>query len=229
MKKIAFFGDSLTQGIIGRSFVDLISESLGSETKTYNYGFTGDTVLSNYNRLKKKKLSHYDYGIIWIGTNDIIAKYHKRFPKIKKALRQTAIEDLNEFKEVYQKNIDLILKHSDRIITVSISPLEELVNNSWREDVKEINDYIKKTSKEQNMEYIDLIPEFQKIKNNIEYIPDNEAKVINDFFNPRAIKNPEAVAKRRGYHYTYDGIHLTNAGAKLVAEKILKKIDSTSF
>ena len=79
---IIFFGDSLTEGIPGVSYYNILKEKL-PQHNLGNCGKGGDTVISLLRRIKKMNISQtYDIAFLWIGTNDVLVHVSKKFPLI---------------------------------------------------------------------------------------------------------------------------------------------------
>lgn len=71
--KIAFWGDSLTEGIPGSSFYRILTAK-HPENSYENFGLAGDTSESMLMRLLDGgPYNSYDIIFLWIGTNDIFA------------------------------------------------------------------------------------------------------------------------------------------------------------
>ncbi|MEE8605369.1 MAG: SGNH/GDSL hydrolase family protein, partial [Candidatus Aminicenantaceae bacterium] len=82
--KIAFMGDSLTEGVVGASYFDILQDTL-SQHELLNYGKGGDTVISLFRRLSRMGFeSNMDIGFLWIGANDVFVKTRWSFPLTKR-------------------------------------------------------------------------------------------------------------------------------------------------
>ncbi len=67
--RIAFLGDSLTEGAPGASYVSILRERLGAD-ELLNLGRAGDCVADLYARVRHCGLEEVDLAFVWIGTND---------------------------------------------------------------------------------------------------------------------------------------------------------------
>jgi hypothetical protein len=66
---VSFSGDSLTEGVPGASYFDVLKKRL-PESELINLGEGGDTVLSLYKRITHLNLEKpIDIAFLWIGTN----------------------------------------------------------------------------------------------------------------------------------------------------------------
>ena len=91
--KIAFYGDSLTEGLIGASYIEILREKLPEYT-LLNYGKNGDTVLSLYRRIvKMKSLEPVDLAFLWVGVNDVFIKVSWHYPLFKTLLRKPWVKN----------------------------------------------------------------------------------------------------------------------------------------
>ena len=73
--RIAFLGDSLTEGAPGASFFRILRKRLGAgehpgADELLNLGRAGDCVADLYARVQHRGLEEVDLAFVWIGTND---------------------------------------------------------------------------------------------------------------------------------------------------------------
>jgi lysophospholipase L1-like esterase len=67
--RIAFYGDSLTEGWPGAGFLPLLERRLPRHT-LLNRGRAGDTTVDLLARLRRDGVDRADLAVVWIGTND---------------------------------------------------------------------------------------------------------------------------------------------------------------
>jgi lysophospholipase L1-like esterase len=67
--RIAFLGDSLTEGRPGESFLTRLRRLLPGH-ELLNYGRAGDTIPALLWRMEHTRLEPVDLAFVWIGTND---------------------------------------------------------------------------------------------------------------------------------------------------------------
>ena len=67
--RIAFLGDSLTEGRPGESFLARLGPLLPDD-RLLNHGRAGDTIPGLLARLEAGELASADLAVVWIGTND---------------------------------------------------------------------------------------------------------------------------------------------------------------
>jgi len=217
--KIAFFGDSLTEGTIGASYFKILEEKL-SKHNLINYGRNGEPVVGLYNRMTKLD--------IWIGTNDIFVNLKWHYPIMKTLAFQPWAQNYQEFKVYYKKILEMLKNRAGKIFTVSPLLIGEDVNNKWNKQLGELSAVIEKLSNTyENVEYIDLRSIFiNKLSSRIisNYLPTSNTDSFFDYF---TLKNDEEIDKKaseRGLHFTIDGAHLNSHGAKIVADVLYKKL-----
>jgi lysophospholipase L1-like esterase len=228
MMNIIFFGDSLTEGVPGASYYNILKEKI-PEHNLVNCGKGGDTVISLYRRIKKMKISKtYDIAFIWIGTNDVLVNVSNKYPLLKKFLNQPCVKNIEEFRKYYLNIIEAVSANAKKIFTVSPLLIGEDMHNKWNEELGRLCEEIKDLSSEiKNAEYIDLRKDFISVLS---------SKKISSYILPGTIidivfswlfNDPERVEKKskeRGLHLTLDGTHLNYAGAQMAADVFLKGI-----
>jgi len=226
---IAFFGDSLTEGIPGVSYFNLLKEKMPDpEYVLKNYGKGGDTVKSLYRRIRKLNIvTLFDISFLWVGTNDIFVKVSGAFPIIKTILKQPWARTTDEFGRYYQ----LLLKHltriSAKVVTVPPLFLGEDLNNTWNRDLARLSEVIRKQSAGyENVSYLDL-RDFFPVKptpGRKGYVARRAGRVILDAAIPVNKEKVDRKSAKRGLHYTLDGVHLNSRGAQIVTDVFYKQI-----
>lgn len=220
--KIAFFGDSLTEGFPGVSFIDLLKNKFPHH-ELLNYGKGGDTVISLFKRMEKISFpTPFDIAFLWVGVNDVFVKTSWSYPIIKTLRRQPWAKDRETFGNCYRNLLHFLLPKAKRLFTVSPLLIGEDLNNPWNRELEELGRIIAKISNEyESCFHIDLREVFKsriESKSVSPYIPKSFLRILKDV---TAFKTPEAIAaevSRRGLYLTLDGIHLNRDGAALVAE-----------
>ena len=67
--RIAFIGDSLTEGWPGESYLERLRGRLPRD-ELLNHGRAGDTILAVESRMRRGGLEPVDLAFIWVGVND---------------------------------------------------------------------------------------------------------------------------------------------------------------
>ncbi len=78
---VALFGDSLTEGKIGQSYVNLLEQRMRNDNYSFmNAGVAADTAYNVLNRLEPVVKSKPDYVVLLIGTDDVEAYLRGGYP-----------------------------------------------------------------------------------------------------------------------------------------------------
>jgi len=230
--KIAFFGDSITEGFPGASYVSILEKKLSGHS-LINYGKGGDTVISLYRKLQNTSLeSPFDISILWVGVNDVFVKTSRTFPILKTLRKQPWVKSHNEFEKYYKKLVEFISGKSSHVLTISPLFIGEDLNNIWNRKLNDIGRIIEEiTSDYKNTTFIDLQAVFSPLlKNKLvsPYLPKSVSKLFLSIFFRKSDREIEEQAIKRKLHYTIDGVHLNAAGAEIAANEVMKKIEENS-
>src|SRR5215212_3269927 len=75
-KTLICFGDSLTEGTIGASYVDILRQRLPAAIRVINAGINGDTTINLLRRFERDVVPYRpDLVIILVGLNDLTTAY----------------------------------------------------------------------------------------------------------------------------------------------------------
>ena len=187
-----------------------------SNIKFVNLGKPGESVKSLYTRLMNEKLEmDYNLSFLWIGVNDV-------YSKLLSVQAQPIAKDLVEFEEYYTKVLELIIKSSKKVITVTPAIVGENTNNVSNSEIKQMNILIESiASKYENVSFLNMQSVFfnhlSKV-NPTDYINTKVTRVMMDVLLYKKASRVDKISKKRGLHLTLDGIHLNSAGAKIVAD-----------
>lgn len=231
--KIIFIGDSLTEGSIGVSFVDILKKNFLSH-ELINYGKNGDTVVSLFYRLKKLELTEdNDIAFLWIGTNDVFVNISQSFKFTKLCSFQPWSKNYEEFYSYYKKTLLFLEKKAKKIFTISPLFIGEDISNTWNKKLDQLSKIIFQISEEfPSVSHIDIREKFynqlKKNKKNSKYLPKSFLGLV---FDGLLYRNPEKIdqtSDSRGLKFTIDGVHLNTAGAELCAKIFAEIIESCS-
>ena len=229
--KIAFFGDSITAGMPGTSYFNMLCTLL-PDHELVNFARGGDSVIGAHERTSKLKPSDsFDMAFLWIGTNDVFVKVSWTFPYIRKLMRQPWAKNMAEFKRYYCAILDNLHHRAEHVYAVSPWFVGEDVNNEWNMELEKLSAEVKSLSSTyKNVSYLDIRERFksklevQRISN---YVAKSALAVARDAL---MLKNLEQVNQRssqRGLHYTLDGVHLNEQGAEIIARAFTEVINKT--
>ncbi|MDW0116838.1 GDSL-type esterase/lipase family protein [Sporosarcina thermotolerans] len=213
--KIALIGDSLTEGRPGVSFANMLKVRFPKDLFV-NLGKPGETVKSLYSRLTKTGLdSDFDLAFVWIGTNDV-------YSKLLSVKAQPVVKDFEEFREVYQQLVEIVISSSKMVVLVSPALVGEHFDNPSNKEVRELCTLVKSLSEKVHVHYLDFHAVFEKAlanEDSSDYISTNPFRVMFDVFFYKNEDRIDQLSNRRGLKLTLDGLHLNSAGAKIVSDE----------
>ncbi len=227
--KIAFFGDSLTEGNAGASYVRILRQKLPRH-ELFNYGKGGDTVISLYRRLLQIDTMDFpmDLGVLWIGVNDMLVRTRRSFPLLKRMRKQPWAGDRLEFKDYYRSIMEFFQDRTGRLFTLPPLFIGEDLDNRWNRELAVLSDIIRDlTGTFPHAGFLDIRQRFSSLlasKKISPFVPKNIMGVVRDALFTKTPEDLEKKAIARGLHFTIDGVHLNTAGAGIVAHAILEKI-----
>lgn len=222
---IVFFGDSLTLGTVGISYIEKMQQQI-SNYHLINKGKNGDTVKSLHNRLQRTVTdNHYDIGFLWIGANDIIVHIGLTFPLIKMMNLQPWAKTMNDFQEIYLQLVAFLKSHVDHLFLVPPLLIGENIQNQWNKLITKQATIMKTISKqEKHLTFVDihkeLWTELQQRKTS-QFLRDTTTGFLLDSFQYHTPQEIDQIARKRGLLYTFDGVHLNSYGAQRVADVFL--------
>ena len=229
--RIIFIGDSLTEGSLGVSFVEILKKKFPNYN-LINYGKNGDTVVSLFNRLKKLYLSEdNDIAFLWIGTNDVFVEISQSFKVTKSLFFQPWSKGQKEFYNYYRELLLLLEKKAKKIFTVSPLFIGEDVTNKWNKKLDQLSRIISQLSEEfTSVDFIDIRKKFisqlesQKVVS--KFIQKSFLGVVFDELLNRSPEKINQISINRGLKFTIDGVHLNANGAELCAKIFTEIIES---
>lgn len=220
--KIAFFGDSLTEGYPGAAYFPLLQKRFPTY-ELINYGKGGDTVISLLKRIESQYFPQiFDLAFVWIGVNDVFVRISPLYPLIKRLRGQPWAKDQTMFRSHYQKLLQVLSPRADFLSTVPPLFIGEDLQNPWNCQLEALNTTIKELSSNQdNCGFVDLRDIcVQKLKGQktSPYTPKRFTRIIWDALSSGTKQAVDSESLERGLHMTLDGVHLNSAGAGLVAD-----------
>lgn len=195
MKRVIFFGDSITQmgvnpgGYIKRAEELLKAKGVDDQFELMGAGIGGNKVYDLYLRMEDDVLAKSpDIVVIWVGVNDV---WHK-------ASFGTGT-DADKFEKFYTAIIKKLQSRNIAVILTTPAAIGERTDNSNQQD-GDLNLYskiIRNLARNNNCKLVDLRKDF--ITYNLSHNIDNKESGI----------------------LTTDRVHLNDTGNKLVAEKMV--------
>jgi len=138
--KVIFFGDSLTQGTFGASYVDKVAAAMRGH-HFINQGVNGDTSLNLFRRVEKDVLSEKPDGVfIMIGVNDAVSDVEPKsrlYFRFMKRLPRGKVSSVS-FRENMRALLGKLITSQTKI-WVALPPIE--YNPAAVKTLRQMNDY----------------------------------------------------------------------------------------
>lgn len=229
--KIAFYGDSLTEGIPGASYFKLLQQRFPQDV-LLNFGQGDDTAYSLRRRIVRQHLLRQtDLAFVWIGTNDIPFKVSPVVDAAKRLRGKPWAATPEQFREHYRALLDLLAPPTAHLIAVSPLIIGEDPTNRYNRYLQGLDVIVREVAAQfANTRYLDLrslvLLALEKEPRS-RYLPGNVFRTLLDALVARSDAQIDHLAARRSLCLTIDGVHLNNAGASLVADEFAKIIAAT--
>jgi lysophospholipase L1-like esterase len=222
--RIAFFGDSITVGIPGASYVRILQQRLPQHTFR-NYSKINATPLSLYHHVKNA-IRPTDMAFVFLGVNDLLIGRSWLFSHI----RQQWARNDNEFLDHYRLLLDTVAPCAQQVITVSPLFIGEDFDSLWQQRLGQRGDLIAQLGAQYpNARYLDVRSTFMRELNGkpvVKGIGQALGQSVWDGLTLHTDATITRVAASRNLYYTLDGVHLNVAGAQIMAEACLQAISS---
>jgi lysophospholipase L1-like esterase len=216
--KIVFFGDSLTEGTWGVSYVDKAATAMPGH-HFLNRGVNGDTSLNLYRRVTEDVIAERPDGVfVMVGVNDAVSAVSpitRPYYRFVKRVPRGTVSPIS-----FRENMRAILGRLQvaHIKTwVGLAPIE--YNPEQVAVMREMNKNATEICVEMNVPVLDLMAHLTPAN-----IPVRRPYNLSDYGRNLLIalgwKHYDHWQKAGGFTYTYDGVHLTDAGAARMAELI---------
>jgi lysophospholipase L1-like esterase len=227
--RIAFFGDSLTSGIPGSSYLSIMRRRLPEHT-LINLGRGNDSAVSLYRRVAAMHFNGpFDLAFLWVGVNDVFGRARRLHRSFNALMGQRRARDLDEFRSSYRATLDILCQHAGRVIAVSPLMRGEEPDNHWNRRLAILSSAVEELATQyERVEFLDLRPTFfQKLADlpSSGYRPQSPVHVVLDALTLRNDEQVDRVAARRGLRVTLDGVHLNSVGARLAADAFVQVIE----
>lgn len=228
-KKILFLGASITQGMISKSYVNILKQKLG--TKQYKFINHGVAGYESYNVLKKldKAIKTIpDYVILLVGTNDVLSSLDPKLAELSRKLKHIPHEPtLNH----YLNNITGIVKKlkqetQSKIAITSLPVVGENLDSIENMSINEYNAGLKNIAENENIAYLGVHEEQRSyLKKEIngkgkDYIRNTNIAFKSLFLHYLLFMSLDTISKKNGYLLLTDGIHQNSLGAQFIANEI---------
>jgi acyl-CoA thioesterase I len=228
---VVFLGDSITEGVIGASFVARVGEALRDEARVINAGINGDTVLNMRWRVGRDVAAHRpDLVVVMSGLNDIASAYalplHRFYYRLFKGIMLDVTP--RRFALRYRELLAEIRRQTRaQIVLCTPTTLTEELDAPVQALVETYANIVRGLAHQERLPLIDMRAAFlEAVRADPRPGPDYLLPlVVRDMW---AIRRGRAtypeLTERRGFRLLCDGAHLAEAGADLAAETALPLI-----
>ncbi|MBZ0278086.1 MAG: hypothetical protein K8I60_18205 [Anaerolineae bacterium] len=218
--RIVFFGDSLTAGTYGVSFVDKIAAALPGHT-IINAGVSGDTSLNLYRRVDTDVIAQKPDGVfIMVGINDATAYIEpgsRPYYRLAKHIPGGVLNPI-AFRENLRAVLGKLTAAGIRHLWVALPPVE--YRPALVAGMRAVNDQAVEVCREMRVPALDVLAALTPAD-----VPERPPMGIEHF---RQIAQTRLVGSsydrlrdQGGYTYSFDGMHLTEDGAGRIAALIV--------
>jgi lysophospholipase L1-like esterase len=227
--RLGFFGDSLTEGRPGVSYVDLLRARF-PQHEILNYGRGGDSVVGTLDRVCSLDVEGpFDLAFVWTGVNDVLAHVSNVSPWTRRLLGEPWTEGQDAFVSTYRELLAELQQMAQRIVSVAPLFVGEDLDNSWNRQLAQLSKAISEVcSSFENVEFLDLRPEMTDVASNRCDSSFVERSGLATVWEAVALHDADAVdrlSSERGLCYTLDGVHLNSRGAQVVADVLARVIE----
>lgn len=227
------FGDSITEGMIGASYVDKLRAQLPG-VRVINAGINGDTVVHLLRRVERDVIARQpDVVTLMIGLNDLTTAYGLRSSKLfYRSLKNLQIELAPRlFIRGYRRLISTLRQRTNaQLVICTLTTIGERLDDPAQHFVEAYSQIIRALAEQEQLPLIDVRAAFVAA-----LAADPRSGPPYRIWTPvrdwLAIglrgQTYETLAARRGYRLICDGAHLADAGAQLVAQTMLPTVQQT--
>jgi lysophospholipase L1-like esterase len=226
--RIGFFGDSLTEGLPGVPYVDILQARFPND-ELLNFGRAGDSVIGTLQRVRSlRSEKSFDLAFVWTGVNDVLARISWASPTTRRLTGKPWADSRDEFIVQYRALLEALSPRATRIVAVAPLFIGEDLSNPWNQELdvraREMESLCADFAR---VEFLNLRPYMPEVASGECSSPYVEKSGLGTVWEAIALRDPEAVdrvASERGLCYTMDGIHLNSRGAKAVAAAFEERI-----
>lgn len=225
MPRLICFGDSITQGSIGSAYVAKLARALPT-VDVINCGIDGDTTYNLLERLERDVLAlQPDVVTIMVGLNDFGTAYGERLSRAYyRFLKKNPIAiDIPAFEAFYSAIIRRLSEAGITVVLLTPTTLGEVPDTPGQALLDGYVAAVHRLAAHYELPLIDVRVRFVAALRAHPYAGPiyHLWRVPLDNLAIRLGATYETIARRRGYRLLVDGVHLSDAGATLVAQTVL--------
>ncbi len=164
-KTLICFGDSLTAGTIGASYVDVLREQLPAAIRVINAGINGDTSIDLLRRFERDVVPYRpDLVVILVGLNDLTTAYgwpsNRVYYRFIKRVPTALTPGL--FARAYQRLIAELRQHSNaQLVLCTLTTAGERLDDAFQTYIDAYSTIIRALAEREQLPLIDLRRAFQ--------------------------------------------------------------------
>lgn len=225
MPRLVCFGDSITQGNIGTTYVTKLAQALPS-VEVLNRGIDGDTTFNLLKRLDNDVIAaRPDVVSIMVGLNDFGTAYGEPLSRLYyRFLKKVPIAiDIPVYEAMYAAIIERLLRLGITVVLYTPTTLGEMPDTPGQALLDGYVDAVRRVAQRFHLPLVDVRAAFVAALRQRPFVGP-EYHLWRVPLDDLAIKRGatyETIARRRGYQFLVDGVHLSDAGATLVAQTVL--------
>ncbi len=229
--RIGFFGDSLTEGLPGVSYVDMLYERFPDD-ELLNFGRAGDSVIGTLECVASLDgQAPFDLAFVWTGVNDVLARISWASPITRRLFGKPWADTHEEFVAQYRELLETLSPYATHVIAVAPLFIGEDLSNPWNQVLDALALEIEALCAEfDRVEFLNLRPYMTDVVSGECASSFVEKHGLGTVWEAIALRDAEAVdrvAAERGLCYTVDGVHLNSRGARAVADAFALRIMAT--
>ena len=229
------FGDSITEGAIGVSYVDKLRARLPG-VRVINAGVNGDTVIHLLRRVEHDVVARNpDLVTIMVGLNDLTTAYGLRSSKLFYRTFKNLQFQLTPARYLrgYRRLINLLRKRTNaQIALCTLTTIGERHDDPAQHFVEAYSQIVRALAAQEQLPLIDVRASFQAALA-LDPRDGPPYRIWTPPLDWMAIglrgETYASLAARRGYRLLCDGAHLADAGAELVAVTMLPVLQDLLF
>ncbi len=159
--RIEIFGDSLTTGVPGVSYVDMLRDRFPGHT-IIPCAQGGDSVIGALRRAQRMRgKPRADVTFVFIGVNDVFAEISPSLTRVRGVLAKPRTRSPEEFSRCYRRLLDVLLERSSHVLAVCPLAIGEDPHNPWNRKLDELCSVIRDLAEEYpDVQHVDMRERF---------------------------------------------------------------------
>jgi lysophospholipase L1-like esterase len=228
---IVFFGDSITEGVIGASYVNMVRKALHGQAHVVNAGINGDTVVNLRRRVGRDVAPHApDVVVVLVGLNDMgtvrAVQLQRGYYRL---VKHNWVElTPQRYATGYRALLAKLRQQTDATIMLStLTTITEEPDSPVQEFVDAYSVIVRAIAHQEGLQLVELREAFRTAVA-ADPRPGEPYTIKTAVADMLAIRWQGATYERlqaqRNYRLTVDGVHLAEAGAVLAAEVMVQAL-----